>query len=37
MRHYMELSFKEISDMTDVSINTALGRIRYTLKNLKDD
>ena len=35
MRHYMELSFKEISDMTDVSINTALGRMRYALKNLK--
>ena len=36
MRHYMELSFKEIADMTEVSINTALGRMRYALKNLKN-
>ena len=35
MRHYGELSFKEISDITEVSINTALGRMRYALNNLR--
>ena len=35
MRHYQELSFKEIADQTDVSINTALGRMRYALINLR--
>ena len=35
MRHYGELSFKEIADITDVSINTALGRMRYALSNLR--
>lgn len=35
MRHYAELSFKEIADVTDVSINTALGRMRYALSNLR--
>lgn len=35
MRHYAELSFKEIADITGVSINTALGRMRYALNNLK--
>lgn len=35
MRHYAELSFKEIAELTDVSINTALGRMRYALQNLK--
>lgn len=35
MRHYGELSFKEISDLTGVSINTALGRMRYALNNLR--
>ena len=35
MRHYMGLSFKEISDQTNVSINTALGRMRYALINLR--
>lgn len=35
MRHYMDLSFKEIADITDVSINTALGRMRYALINLR--
>ena len=35
MRHYMELSFKEIADQTGVSINTALGRMRYALINLR--
>lgn len=35
MRHYGEMSFREISDITEVSINTALGRMRYALNNLK--
>lgn len=35
MRHYMGLSFKEIAEKTDVSINTALGRMRYALINLR--
>jgi RNA polymerase sigma-70 factor (ECF subfamily) len=35
MRHYMGLSFKEISRQTEVSINTALGRMRYALINLR--
>ena len=35
MRHYQGLSFKGISDLTDVSINTALGRMRYALINLR--
>jgi len=35
MRVYGEMSFKEISDITGVSINTALGRMRYALINLR--
>ena len=35
MRTYYDMSFKEISEMTNVSINTALGRMRYSLINLK--
>jgi RNA polymerase sigma-70 factor (ECF subfamily) len=35
LRHYSELSFKEIAEMTNVSINTALGRMRYALMNLR--
>jgi len=35
MRHYYDMSFKEISDQTNVSINTALGRMRYALINLR--
>jgi RNA polymerase sigma-70 factor (ECF subfamily) len=35
LRHYCGLSFKEIADQTDVSINTALGRMRYALINLR--
>lgn len=35
MRNYADLSFKEIAAITDVSINTALGRMRYALLNLK--
>lgn len=35
MRIYKEMSFKEISEQTGVSINTALGRMRYALINLR--
>ncbi|MBQ0117546.1 MAG: sigma-70 family RNA polymerase sigma factor, partial [Flavobacterium sp.] len=35
MRIYDDLSFKEISEITGVSINTALGRMRYALMNLR--
>lgn len=35
MRIYKDMSFKEISDQTGVSINTALGRMRYALINLR--
>jgi RNA polymerase sigma-70 factor (ECF subfamily) len=35
MRIYGDLSFKEIADATGVSINTALGRMRYALSNLR--
>lgn len=35
LRHYEELSFQEIADLTQVSINTALGRMRYALINLR--
>ena len=35
MRMYQDLSFKEIADLTGVSINTALGRMRYALLNLR--
>lgn len=35
MRHFAELSFKEIATLTDCSINTALGRMRYGLINLR--
>ena len=35
MRHYMEMSFQDIADATGVSINTALGRMRYALINLR--
>ena len=35
MRIYDDLSFKEIADLTGVSINTALGRMRYALLNLR--
>ncbi len=35
MRHYGEMSFQEIADATGVSINTALGRMRYALINLR--
>jgi RNA polymerase sigma-70 factor (ECF subfamily) len=35
LRHYGDLSFKEIATMTGVSINTALGRMRYALNNMR--
>ena len=35
MRYYQDLSFKEIADMTGVSINTALGRMRYAVLNMR--
>jgi len=35
LRHYADLSFKEIADLTSCSINTALGRMRYGLINLR--
>lgn len=35
LRHYADMSFKEIAKMTDVSINTALGRMRYALINMR--
>ena len=37
MRHYMEMSFREIAETTGVSINTALGRMRYALIKLKKE
>lgn len=35
LRHYGDMSFKEIAELTDVSINTALGRMRYALNNMR--
>lgn len=35
MRHYADMSFKEIAEKTGVSINTALGRMRYALLNMR--
>jgi len=35
LRHYAGMSFKEIAQITDVSINTALGRMRYALINMR--
>lgn len=35
MRHYADMSFKEIAEATNVSINTALGRMRYALLNIR--
>ncbi len=35
LRHYSEMSFKDIAEQTEVSINTALGRMRYALINLR--
>ncbi len=35
MRFYQELTFKEIAEMTNISINTALGRMRYAILNMR--
>jgi len=35
MRHYQEMSFKDIAESTEVSVNTALGRMRYAILNLR--
>jgi RNA polymerase sigma factor (sigma-70 family) len=35
LRHYANLSFREIADLSDISINTALGRMRYALINIR--
>ena len=35
MRYYQQMSFKEISQVTNVSINTALGRMRYAIQNMR--
>ena len=35
LRYYKNLSFKEIADVTNVSINTALGRMRYAILNIR--
>lgn len=35
MRYYQDMSFKEIADATNVSINTALGRMRYAILNMR--
>ena len=35
LRHYADMSFKEIAKLTRVSINTALGRMRYALINMR--
>ena len=35
MRFYQDLSFKEIAELTGVSINTALGRMRYAIMNMR--
>ena len=35
MRYYQDMSFKEIADATGVSINTALGRMRYAIMNMR--
>ena len=35
LRHYADMSFKEIAKLTNVSINTALGRMRYALINIR--
>ena len=35
LRHFADLSFKEIAEITNTSINTSLGRMRYGLINLR--
>jgi RNA polymerase sigma-70 factor (ECF subfamily) len=34
-RHFEELSFKEVANLTDTSVNTSLGRMRYALMHLR--
>ena len=36
LRHYAELSFKEISQMLNININTALGRMHYALLKMRE-
>ncbi len=35
MRYYQGMSFKEIADIKQISINTALGRVRYAILNMR--
>ena len=35
MRYYSDMSFKEIAELTGVSVNTTLGRMRYAISNLR--
>ncbi len=35
MRYYKNMSFKEIAELTQVSVNTALGRMRYAILNMR--
>jgi RNA polymerase sigma-70 factor (ECF subfamily) len=35
MRYYQNMAFKEIAEVTGVSINTSLGRMRYALLNMR--
>jgi RNA polymerase sigma-70 factor, ECF subfamily len=35
MRIYQDMSFKEIAELKDISINTALGRMRYAVMNIR--
>jgi RNA polymerase sigma-70 factor (ECF subfamily) len=35
MRYYMDMSFKEIAEKEGISINTALGRMRYAILNMR--
>lgn len=35
MRYYHDMSFREIADFEDISINTALGRMRYAILNMR--
>jgi RNA polymerase sigma-70 factor (ECF subfamily) len=35
MRYFLDMSFKEIADLTGVSVNTSLGRMRYAINNLR--
>ena len=37
LRFYENFSFKEIAEMNNISINTALGRVRYSINNLRKE